>query len=202
MGVRLKKVSVSAPSKKLGTPKGPQGAASGCIDAVQAPSSRVLLVVGTGPRIAPDVSAARAILDGVDHHVMCVNNAGEIYTSPIQYVATWHPEHIDRYKARRAAVGGNTDFACVAQFEHPDALHVPVFLSGGSSALYAVLAGQKLGYTHIVVAGVTLEGEYASFQRGWHKSFEAIKNNVRAMSGFPRDLLGSPAAGWLSATNF
>jgi hypothetical protein len=161
----------------------------------------ILLVVGSSSRIAPDVSLAHSMLGGLPFDVMVVNNTGAIYTDPIKYVATWHPDDMEHFRENRAKVGGNMDFTVVTQFSHYEqfgAMHVGVTISGGSSALYAVLAGIQLGYSRVLIAGVDLRGEYAHFQKGWAKSYEAIKDKVRALSGYPNELLGPPSPEWLA----
>lgn len=136
---------------------------------------------------------------------MVVNFAGAVYTDRIKFLATWHPEEVPALRQRRLLAGGNDDYEVVSQFDHVESFGgrcVPVRISGGSSGLYAALAGLALGYDRVVVAGVDLQGEgYQQFQRGWLFSYEVIKDTVRAVSGYPKELLGPPSPEWLAGSH-
>ena len=55
-----------------------------------------------------------------------------------------------------------------------------------------------LGYEKIIITGCPLmDQKYIQFQEGWRKRFIIIKDKVRSMSGWTRDLLGAPTEEWL-----
>lgn len=81
----------------------------------------------------------------------------------------------------------------------------------GSSGLLAVKGLMEIGCTHIVCAGVPMKAEQGhyyddknwhtatNYHRGWIRNEHTIKQLVRSMSGWTRELLGEPTAEWLAS---
>jgi len=67
--------------------------------------------------------------------------------------------------------------------------------------MLGVEAGMGMRYQKIILAGCPLAAKtrYDEFHRGWQIRFETIKNYVRSMSGWTKELLGSPTEEWLNA---
>ena len=86
---------------------------------------------------------------------------------------------------------------------------------GGSSGLLAVTVALELGKENqdqlrIVLAGVPMDPAAGNFRApsvpwaeatvyhpAWEERAEALKKNVRSMSGWTAELLGKPTAAWL-----
>jgi len=122
------------------------------------------------------------------------------YIGRIEHAVSYHPKEFPAFRTRRAAAGGNLDYIththCMPELGHRV---WPYFSPSGSSAMLGVEVGIGLGYKKIIVAGVLLrEGDYKRFQDGWRVRYEKIKGTVRAMNGFPRELLGAPTEEWLN----
>jgi hypothetical protein len=81
----------------------------------------------------------------------------------------------------------------------------------GSSGLFAVKVAIEEGFERIVLAGVPMTAEGAHyydakvwtaahvFHSGWNHRLPQIKDIVRSMSGWTRELLGEPTRDWLAA---
>jgi hypothetical protein len=121
------------------------------------------------------------------------------YPGRIEHAVTYHPREFDDFKKRRAKAGGNLDYATHTHCR-PELGHRvwPFEPPSGSSAMLGIEVGIGLGYSRIIVAGVLLEGKvYGRFQKGWVTRYDIIKDKVRAMNGYPREMLGAPDGEWL-----
>jgi hypothetical protein len=123
------------------------------------------------------------------------------YLGRIEHAVSYHPKEFPAFQERRAKAGGNLDYVT---HTHNDPTNNadriwPYFSPSGSSTMLGVEVALGLGYKKIIVAGCLLmDHGYRRFQEGWQVRFETIKNAVRAMSGFPRELLGAPTEEWLN----
>lgn len=132
------------------------------------------------------------------------------YLGRIDHAVSYHPREFKAYEKdnkimpgfyeRRQAAGGNLDYQTHTH-SRPELGHRvwPYFSPSGSSAMLGVEVALGLGYDKIIVCGCPLTDKgYARFQKGWDARLDKIKDKVRAMSGYPRQLLGAPTEEWLT----
>lgn len=178
-------------------------------------TNKILLVVGSAPCVGSDIYSALSlptapcvpvsasmdfILIGLDSVDKCL--------WPAKYFATYHPAEIQQSKERRAKAGGNTDWVVISHQQKDGLVDIIIPLVGtpsGSSALLGIHAGIAEGYKKIVVCGCPLTGKndkgssYEVFRAGWTAKLAEIKDKVRSMSGWTRELLGAPTEEWLGS---
>lgn len=154
--------------------------------------------MGSAPCLQDDLAAIKnhELYDFLAVGLDCADK----YLGRIEHAVSYHPKEFPEFHLRRANSGGNLDYEththCMVELGHR---MWPFFAPSGSSAMLGVEVGIGLGYKKIIVAGVLLtDGEYKRFQEGWRIRFDAIKEKVRAMSGYPRELLGEPTEEWLN----
>lgn len=118
----------------------------------------------------------------------------------IEHAVSYHPKEFREFRERREKACGNLDYLQHSHSPVPG-LEIriwPYFSPSGSSAMLGVEASMGLGYRKIVVCGAPLDEKgYKRFQEGWKARLAKIKDCTRAMSGFPRELLGEPTKEWL-----
>lgn len=183
--------------------------------------SKILVIVGSAPCVWDDLSALSSIYQGHlpmysygDDRTACdimligLDSVDKCLW-PVKYFATYHPTEIVMSQERRAKAGGNTNWTIISHQQQDGLVNIIIPLVGvpsGSSALLGVHAGIQEGYQKIVVCGCPLTGEndkgagYEVFRKGWEAKLNEIKDNVRCMSGWPRELLGAPTAEWLNGS--
>lgn len=172
---------------------------------------RTLIVTGAAPCVREDIAAFLSLRGGSQtpwqsYDFMAIGlDAVDKYDWNVKYFATYHPSEILEAKERRAAKGGNTDYKVIAHVQHEGLVDmiVPFDPPSGSSSLLGVLAGIQMGYEKIIVCGCPLAGkndkgyDYANFRDGWKAKYDEIKAFARSMSGWTRELLGSPDEAWI-----
>lgn len=141
--------------------------------------------------------------------IVGTNDAGVIYPGRLNAWATLHHERFNEWKRRRV---GNQDYRAFIHAPHPGVTgEVVPDRWAGSSGLYAAqVALSHLGAGHVVLCGVPLDSGAAHFfnsaswtdadifRRGFEAALPVIRDTVRSMSGWTRDLLGAPDAQWLT----
>jgi hypothetical protein len=162
-----------------------------------------LVVMGSAPCLEEDLERILGGLHNAPLYDFCAVglDCADRWLGRIEHAVSYHPKEFPAFRERRAAAGGNLDYI---QHSHGavSGLEIrvwPYFSPSGSSAMLGVEAGLGMGYDRIVVAGVLLQdGGYRRFQEGWKVRLKKIKEKTRAMSGFPRELLGEPTGEWLN----
>ena len=169
-----------------------------------------LIIIGSAPCDAADLAALVDLARGADlingtFDLMAIGLDAISCRLPLKYVATNHHEDIPAIRERRAAMGGNLDYRLISFKPGPGVDIVqPLGPVSGSSSLLGALAAITLGYDRIVLCGCPLAGNapegnpYEAFRPGWSAEFRAVRDRVRSMSGWTRELLGAPTAGWLA----
>ena len=166
---------------------------------------RKLIVMGSAPCLENDLVSLQLIIGNEGDLALRCDflavglNCADRYLGRIEHAVSYHPKEFGEFRERREKAGGNLDYATHTHCR-PELGHRvwPYFTPSGSSAMLGIEVGIGLGYEKIIVAGVMLtDGEYKRFQDGWKVRLDAIKNQVRAMNGFPRELLGAPTEEWL-----
>jgi len=158
-----------------------------------------IIILGTAPCLEADLAE---ITNHDDYDFMAIGlDCADRYLGNIQHMATYHTNEIKKFRERRQQAGGNLDYISHGHNENgnPDRLW-PYFSPSGSSTMLGIEAALGMGYNKIIVAGVMLlDKDYKRFQEGWRVRYETIKDQVRAMNGFPRELLGAPTEEWINA---
>lgn len=151
-----------------------------------------------------------------DHgwRVLAVNDAGYTYQGRLDYWASLHPENLAGWRGKRS---GNADYEVFThrwdKRQAGDERIVPEdpHFRGGSSGLYGVQLGLlTLEAPRIVLCGVPLDagphffsavrwhGGPGAHKPAWLRCQNTLRERVRSMSGWTRQLLGAPEADWLA----
>jgi len=184
------------------------------------------VILGTAPCLETDLDDLASIGTGNGFDFFAVGlDCADRYLGRIDHAVSYHPKEFQEFRERRAKVGGNLDYVTHSHNENgkPDRVW-PYMAPSGSSAMLGVEAALGLGYAKVIVAGVSLyDKAYKRFQAGWKIRFDgsredyanelqhgtyregvinALRDNkdrVRAMSGYPREILGAPTGEWLNS---
>lgn len=167
---------------------------------------KLLVVCGSAPCLKEDLETLGELYRGkVDFMAVGL----DVAMRPVawKYIATGHFEDI-QFIHQYAALHNLKGYKLI---HHNKQLGVDIIEPlenwvGGSSALLGVVAALKLGYNKIVLCGCPMAGpnpghpgaDYSMFQDRWVKEAVGISPHVRSMSGFTKDLLGSPEGEWLN----
>lgn len=183
----------------------PQGAAA----ARGVPAIRTALIIGSADSVAADREAALELF--TPDLVIGCNHAARDYPGRLDHWATMHPDLYKLWVPQRARQG----FAPAGQLWH--ARHRvpaagfdsrPIESWGGSSGLLCVAVAFELGVERIVLAGVPMlktAGHYDDSKQwqearcywpAWERRAALMRDRVKSMSGWTRDLLGEPTRGW------
>ncbi|WP_029581950.1 hypothetical protein [Bradyrhizobium sp. URHD0069] len=177
------------------------------------------LVVGCSANVWEEVQAASNLVNFDAYY--CVKLAGVHWEGPRFTWCGLHPEWQEKYKAERAALGLHSKYETVGPLasecgmhgNHPVDRRVsyrwPGMNSSGSSGLFAVKVALEDGFDRVVLAGVpmTTEPHFTrgkpwaqrdSFTKGMTESIPHFAGRVRSMSGYTKEILGSPTPGWLA----
>lgn len=98
----------------------------------------------------------------------------------------------------RKKKGLNTDFEKFSFYMNKGFTHLPLPLYGAGDVMYAIQVGIHKGYEKIVLVDCPLD-DYEPYQAGFKQAYESLKDKVRSMSGFTKDLFGEPTDEWLNA---
>jgi hypothetical protein len=170
-----------------------------------------LIIIGSAPCATEDFYSCLDRIGNIrlfnrDFDAMAIGlDAVDRVTWPLKYVATNHVEDIPAIRQRREKFQGNINYQLVSYKPHPGVDIVqPLGPVSGSSAILGALSGITLGYKKIILCGCPLTGNapegnpYEAFRPGWVAQYESVKDKVRSMSGWTRELLGAPTADWLA----
>jgi len=153
-----------------------------------------------------------------------VNDIGTVYSDRIDYWVTLHPEKMLQWQRLRRQNGYNDDYCTIShEIYQPGTIPTgdpridkavkyayPGMNGSGSSGLLAVKAAQEEGYDRIVLAGVPMTREQRHFftndlwnerdmfHRAWITAKPYIKDSVRSLSGWTKELLGYPTPTWFA----
>lgn len=176
-------------------------------------SSPVLtaLVLGSANTLHDDSRAALAMFD--PDMVIACNHAARDWPGRLDHWATMHPDLLPSWIADRARQGHEP----AGRYWHARHRIVPSGIEataveswGGSSGLLCVAVAFELGAERVVLAGVPLLKtakhfndqrnweEARAYQQAWELKKPLLLGRVKSMSGWTRDLLGSPTEDWLA----
>lgn len=156
-----------------------------------------MIILGTAPCLESDLAA---IKNHDEYDFLAVGlDCADRYLGRIEHAVSYHPKEFGDFRKRREKVGGNLDYEththCMPELGHRVWPYHP---PSGSSAMLGIEVAMGLGYQKIICAGVALnEKPYNRFQKGWYDRVDKIRDKVRAMSGFPMELIGAPTDEWL-----
>lgn len=165
-------------------------------------------VLGGARGVWAELSELEAMLGRRPGLIVGTNDAGVVYPGHLDAWATLHHERFAEWRRRRA---GNQDYRAIihAPLSGLDAEVVRERWSGSSGLFAAQVALQELGADGVVLCGCPLTPEAAHFfngapwtdadvfRRGFEAAHPVIRDTVRSMSGWTRDLLGLPDPQWL-----
>jgi hypothetical protein len=165
-----------------------------------------LLILGGGRTAWDDFDKVRPWKG----EIMAVNDIGAHLHERIRHWVTLHAEYMPGWKAyREGHCYGQGIPAMTHSYKEKPGIDVVwrVGNLGGTSGLFACFVGLMLGYTEIVLAGVTMTNDGHYFDPPWYRTdFEdkavamvwkqsalnIFKGRVKALSGRPREWLGEP----------
>jgi len=183
---------------------------------------RTALVLGGAGNVWTDIDAALDL--GEFSGVVACNDAGAAYPGDLDAWVSLHGEKFGIWASARVAAGYSWPSAILAHMEASSTKGLPPCVTGrtefrfpgqpttGSSGLFALkVALIDLGFDQAVLCGVPLSAEPGHFfdtaawtaaaahKRGWHEALPHIKHRARSMSGWTKEVLGSPDTEWLGA---
>lgn len=184
---------------------------------------KTALVVGCAANVWDDVAKARAMCEF--NAIYCVKLAGVHWPDSFNVWVTLHPEFMDVYEEQRKALSYPFGYEIVAPLDTEVGMHgkkgniarrvsyrYPGMTSSASSGIYAAKVSLEDGFDRVVLAGVPMDGsidhftrgkpwaQRDSFIRGFEKSLPFIKDSVRSMSGYTKEILGAPSPEWLAGS--
>ncbi len=143
--------------------------------------------------------------------VVACNDAGVAYPGHLDAWATLHPEKFGTWRSRRR---GNQDYRAFSLKRAHGCGEIEVVPERwpGSSGLYAAqIALDEIGAGKAVLCGVPLTMqarhffdrnnewlEAENYRKGFLAALPVIRDRVRSMSGWTRELLGEPSPEWLN----
>lgn len=165
-----------------------------------------ILIIGRAPCWEDDLKKIEELI-GVYYDVLAVGKDCP-YKGHVDYFATYHRTGIPLYREKREKEGLNTDYKVISHLPFKTEKDKVDFIykyepPSGSSALLGSLMAIQLGYTKIILIGCPLEGKndkdqsYSPFKRGWNAKYRLVKDCVRSMSGWIKELLSEPTKEWL-----
>lgn len=170
----------------------------------------IAAVLGGASGVWSDLASLKA-LRSPDIVIAC-NDAGAAYPGRLDGWATLHAEKLAGWMERRKG-GGYRAFSIKGHWDHPSgAVEIIRERWAGSSGLYgAQIALEAFGASGVVLCGVPLDadkGHYFEpgkpwpeaelYRAGFRAALPVIRDRVRSMSGYTRELLGAPTPEWLN----
>lgn len=181
-----------------------------------------LIICGGSPTLIAELPLVSG-WDRFDFMLVGANSPAEKILKTIHHHVS-HENDFPVTEAVRRALGFNVDYETWSNRPHPGVRHVLSYLTpptcsfecrprlpskdprnhhhySGSSAMLGLKVGLRLGYSKIVLAGVSLEsGHYVNFQVGWLWIADLLRCcPVRSLGGFPATFLGTYSEEWLNA---
>jgi hypothetical protein len=170
------------------------------------------LVLGGAACVWDDIAAALDLAE--PDYVFACNDIGTRWPHRLDGWVTLHPEKMVGWRKERKANGFTSALVHVGNEIAPGVDRVvdyrfPSMGSSGSSGLYAAKVAMELA-DRIVLCGVPMQAreahffdaaqwaEFGSFTQGWQDAMPYIKDRVRSMSGWTKELLGAPSPQWLA----
>jgi hypothetical protein len=177
---------------------------------------RLALVLGGAACVHEDIEAAQKLLTA--DIIVAVKDIGITWPT-VDYWATFHPERLPKELGARRKAGLPDPLALFTYFRRiPKGLGIPMRVmhevKGGSSGMLG-MEGALLVADKVVLCGIPLDPAQKHYSRprkdgwppakmyraAWTEVYPRIKDRVRSMSGWTRELLGAPTTEWLGASS-
>ena len=156
--------------------------------------NHVLIVVGAGNIGHSDIERLKYLGD-----VLVVGNAIQTYKGHIDAYAAWtvNGQMFNEAIEQRRKDGLNTDFPKYSFMTTGGFDHLPLPLYSAGDGMYGVQLGIYFEYEKIILADCPLDDKCEGDQEGWKEAYESLKDKVRSMSGFTKELFGEPTDEWI-----
>lgn len=169
----------------------------------------IALVLGCAENVWDDAIAvlSRCSPDAI----FAVKDMMARWPARIDYACTLHPDRTDQYLRERTRKKYPNGFNVWAHRNFGSKTHHKITRDwAGSSGLFAVKLAMEQGFSGIVLAGIPMEsgfghvtrrqpwGTATQFRNGWIHHKEELKVCVRSMSGWTREMFGTPTDEWLA----
>ena len=154
----------------------------------------VLIVIGAGNIGHSDIEQLKYLGD-----VLVVGNAIKAYSGHIDAYAAWRVDGqmFNTALEQRKNEGLNTDFPKYSFMTTGGFEHLPLPLHSAGDGMYGVQLGIYFDYEKIILADCPLDDKCEGDQEGWKEAYESLKDKVRSMSGFTKELFGEPTDEWI-----
>jgi hypothetical protein len=161
---------------------------------------KILLIIGSAEEAKEDITRFNTF--GIKYDRMMIGiDAYGLKELSAKYFASYHPDDLVKLQVRPFIVISHRQFRDMVDIIKPIDL---LKEKSGSSAMLGVLVGIDEGYDKIVLCGCPMIGKnkndysYSNFHKGWYQNYNHIKDKVRSMSGWTKELLGMPDMEWLN----
>lgn len=173
-------------------------------------AAKVALCVGGGGDPLTEYSAAREMCRLAERQVgtFVCNDTIPVFPDFLDHAVTLHPDKMPMWRSARLVKGLNDP---PRQWCHRSYEGFSDWTRDwqGSSGLLCLKIARELGYTHIILCGIpmTIEAQHflrhrdwnaaQGFVRGWRRREHKLKEFVRSLSGWTREVYGEPTEAWL-----
>jgi len=173
-------------------------------------STGPLLVLGCARHVWQDLAA----LGPWHGDTMAINDIGTHWAQPLTHWLSLYPKLLPAWAAIRATRYEASNAPRPFTHSHRQREGIdhawPPGIVGGGGGMAAALVGLMLGYEHVILAGVPMDGSghyydppefrnpgplRANHQEAWLKAADLFAGRVKSLSGNTRRLLGAPAIG-------
>lgn len=151
---------------------------------------------------------------GAEPVSLAINEAGIYHPDPLDHWVSLHPDKLvvepNEWALQRERNGGSPAGTVWSVTRlHSTVDRTVRNWNGGSSGLLATDAAVNgLGLSHVILCGVPIDArpnefkgepwaQFERFQAAWKRAQPKMAGRVRSMSGWTRELLGSPTLDWL-----
>jgi hypothetical protein len=176
---------------------------------------KTAMVLGGAQCVHDDIKAAQELFTA--DIIVAVKDIGITWPN-VDYWATFHPERLPKELGERRKAGlPDPKEIWTHQINRPKgqaALGVPIKIlriRGGSSGLLGT-EGALAVADRIVLCGIPLDPGQVHYKRprrggwppakmyrlAWNEVYPKLKDRVRSMSGWTKELLGAPTVEWLN----
>jgi|APCry1669192522_1035417.scaffolds.fasta_scaffold01538_6 hypothetical protein len=174
---------------------------------------KTALVLGGGASVWEDLEAAQDLFQ--PDWIAAVNDIGTRWPGGLNFYVTLHADKMCDWRKARADRGFKPALCHVGNEGAPGIDKVmdyrwPGMTGSGSSGLFAAKVALDHGADRVVLAGVPMQAaqshfygggtwsDCSSFIDGWRAALPFIKDSVRSMSGWTKEILGAPTPEWLA----